>query len=166
MRSPRAIKEEENPVNISEGPLDVRPPVVSRVDQEDLNIRDQQQVNEEESPGNIREDGAEICNTLGEDHMSHTVEKTFACPECGKCFSRASHLNCHKMTHTGEKPFPCSELGKIGCDGGVVNSEGRRNPSKAKVAAALIVSAVLGPKGSVANKAMIREEISPVMGSL
>ncbi|KAM4619583.1 uncharacterized protein O3C94_021190 [Discoglossus pictus] len=35
--------------------LDVKPPVVSTVEQEDLNIRDQQQVKEEESPGNIRE---------------------------------------------------------------------------------------------------------------
>ncbi|KAM4622346.1 uncharacterized protein O3C94_020173 [Discoglossus pictus] len=52
MRSPREIKEEEIPVNISE---DVTPPVVSKVEQEDLNIRDQQQVKEEESPGNIRE---------------------------------------------------------------------------------------------------------------
>ncbi|KAM4614109.1 uncharacterized protein O3C94_022146 [Discoglossus pictus] len=94
MRSPREIKEEEIPVNISDGPdtyslhivtvkeeeenereeddgdtqqsvihsdpcqgpLDVKPPVVSKVEQEDLNIRDQEQVKEEEGPGNIRED--------------------------------------------------------------------------------------------------------------
>ncbi|KAM4619666.1 uncharacterized protein O3C94_021090 [Discoglossus pictus] len=94
------------------GPLDVKPPVVSKVEQEYLNIRDQQQVKEEESPGSIREDGSEIWNTLGEDHMCHTVEKTFACSECRKCFSRASHLKTHKKTHTGEKPFSCSECGK------------------------------------------------------
>ncbi|KAM4619638.1 uncharacterized protein O3C94_021111 [Discoglossus pictus] len=54
-RSPREIKEEEIPVDISEGPLDVRPPIVSKIEQEDLNIRDQQQVKEEESHGDIRE---------------------------------------------------------------------------------------------------------------
>ncbi|KAM4622354.1 uncharacterized protein O3C94_020183 [Discoglossus pictus] len=59
MRSPLEIKEEEIPVNISEGPLDVKPPVVSKVEQEDLNIRDQQQVKEEESPGSIREGSEE-----------------------------------------------------------------------------------------------------------
>ncbi|KAM4619689.1 uncharacterized protein O3C94_021057 [Discoglossus pictus] len=94
------------------GPLDVRPPVVSKVEQEDLNIRDQQQVKEEESPGNIREDSSEIWNNLGEDHISQTVEKQFACTECEKCFSQLSALNRHKITHTGEKPFPCSECGK------------------------------------------------------
>ncbi|KAM4652028.1 uncharacterized protein O3C94_014359 [Discoglossus pictus] len=46
------IKEEEIPVNISE---DVKPPVVSKVEQEDLNIRDQRQVKEEEIPVNIRQ---------------------------------------------------------------------------------------------------------------
>ncbi|KAM4626570.1 uncharacterized protein O3C94_019612 [Discoglossus pictus] len=162
MRSPRDIKEEEIPVNISEGPLDVKPPVVSKVEQEDPTIRDQQQVKEEEIPEkidqqqvkeeeipeNIRDgpqdgdlypdldneegecerdeksfhqmgthsdpftDGSEIWNNLGEDHTSHTVEKTFECTQCGKCFSWASHLNSHKRTHTGEKPFSCSECGK------------------------------------------------------
>ncbi|KAM4605839.1 uncharacterized protein O3C94_023237 [Discoglossus pictus] len=109
MRSPPEIKEEEIPVNINE---DVKPPVVSKVEQEVLNIRDRQQVKEEESPGNIREDGTEIWNNLGEDHICHTVENPFACSECGKCFSRISDLNRHKMTHTGEKPFSCSECGK------------------------------------------------------
>ncbi|KAM4651133.1 uncharacterized protein O3C94_013680 [Discoglossus pictus] len=143
MRSPREIKEEDIPVNMSEGPLDVKPLVVSKVGQEDLNIIDQQRVKEEESPGSIREgpqdgdlypdlyserdetsihqmgihsdpcrDGSEIWKNLGEDHISYTRGKTFACSECGKCFNWASNLNSHKMTHTGEKPFPCSECGK------------------------------------------------------
>ncbi|KAM4687840.1 uncharacterized protein O3C94_006298 [Discoglossus pictus] len=87
-----------------------------------MNIRDRQQVKEEESPGNIREDGTEICNNLGEDHICHTVEKTFPCSECGKYFRRASHLYVHKRNHTGEKPFSCTECGKCFSHISVLNS--------------------------------------------
>ncbi|KAL0610180.1 Zinc finger protein 565 [Plecturocebus cupreus] len=52
-------------------------------------------------------------------HTSHTVrqssetgEKLSKCPECGKAFSRGSHLIQHRKTHTGEKPFGCKECGK------------------------------------------------------
>ncbi|KAM4622836.1 uncharacterized protein O3C94_020544 isoform 2-T2 [Discoglossus pictus] len=81
-------------------------------------------------------DGSKIWNTLEEDHISSssqvcvldnfnvshsdlkaktitsTGQKTFACPECGKCFSRAINVKHHMITHTGEKPFACSECGK------------------------------------------------------
>ncbi|KAM4614011.1 uncharacterized protein O3C94_022046 isoform 2-T2 [Discoglossus pictus] len=268
MRSPREIKEEEIPVDISDGPdtyslhivtvkeeegneseedgdtqqsvihsdpcggpLDVKPPVVPKVEQEDLNIRNQEQVKEEESTGSIREGlhgghlgtvsdmkkeqderdekyipqvtiQSDLCTDVSknqnmcEEHQmslfssdcvredpsvlctfmdanqscvrrtgetsllyydygkgftrnancvrlkgghsrenpnncseyenmslctaaqlnthkrTHPGEKTYACSECGKKFSKASRLNDHKRTHTGEKPFSCSECGK------------------------------------------------------
>ncbi|CAH2321018.1 oocyte zinc finger -like [Pelobates cultripes] len=44
--------------------------------------------------------------------ITHTNLKTYACFECGKCFTQKSNLNAHFKVHTGEKPFSCSVCGK------------------------------------------------------
>ncbi|KAM4619692.1 uncharacterized protein O3C94_021061 [Discoglossus pictus] len=100
------------------GPLDVKPPVVSKVEQEDLNIRDQQQVKEEESPGSIREgpqDGDLYPDLINEDGEYERDEKsihqmeTHSDPCTADGSEIWSNIGEDHICNTGEKPFPCSE---------------------------------------------------------
>ncbi|KAM4641311.1 uncharacterized protein O3C94_015700 [Discoglossus pictus] len=66
------VKEEDEEIYRNEmmendqlqGPLDVNPPIVSKVEQEDLNIGDQHQVKEEEIHVNIRKDNDKVAPSV------------------------------------------------------------------------------------------------------
>ncbi|XP_034457088.1 zinc finger and SCAN domain-containing protein 2-like isoform X1 [Hippoglossus hippoglossus] len=45
------------------------------------------------------------------DMRCETDKKPFSCSECGKGFTRKSHVKRHVRIHTGEKPFCCSQCG-------------------------------------------------------
>ncbi|XP_073404028.1 uncharacterized protein [Dendrobates tinctorius] len=47
-----------------------------------------------------------------EHQTSHKGKKSYACSECGKCYTRKSNLVYHQKIHTGEKPYLCSKCGR------------------------------------------------------
>ncbi|XP_062947501.1 zinc finger and SCAN domain-containing protein 29 [Cynocephalus volans] len=44
--------------------------------------------------------------------ISHQVENSYKCADCGKSFSRSARLIRHRRIHTGEKPYTCPDCGK------------------------------------------------------
>ncbi|KAM4642071.1 uncharacterized protein O3C94_016444 [Discoglossus pictus] len=136
MRGYQQVKEEEIPVNISEGLHDESLNTVLVIKEEE-NAVDNKDILQVTIHSDLCNDGFMDMNAIGQNHDSDeginniyhssilvntssnginsgvlNMTKEFACSDCGKCFSVQSNLIRHKKIHTGEKPFPCPECGK------------------------------------------------------
>ncbi|XP_073169332.1 uncharacterized protein [Lepidochelys kempii] len=60
---------------------------------------------------NCEENHKDLQETTAQQRILMGVRK-YICPECGRNFSRRSHLIHHERIHTGERPYECCECGK------------------------------------------------------
>ncbi|XP_077136453.1 uncharacterized protein LOC143793398 [Ranitomeya variabilis] len=60
----------------------------------------------------------------------HKGNKSYSCPECGKCCTKKSELVIHERIHTGEKPYSCSECGKCFTDKKLANRHQRNHKAE------------------------------------
>ncbi|KAM4641263.1 uncharacterized protein O3C94_015647 [Discoglossus pictus] len=135
------VKEEDIPVNISEGLHDESLNIVSINEEGEYETEEKnnQQMDIHPEPcvdgsmntnspgqhqgseqnmnifiiGNISEYGENSLSFYSQPlTQQRTIQKQFACSQCGKSFSQRSHLITHERIHTDSKPFSCSECGK------------------------------------------------------
>ncbi|KYO41927.1 hypothetical protein Y1Q_0022520 [Alligator mississippiensis] len=73
-----------------------------------------QRIHRGEKPHRCSECGKRFTRSshLSQHQRIHRGERPHQCPECGKSFTYSSGLAQHLRIHTGEKPHQCSECGK------------------------------------------------------